>query len=40
MIADAHKNRALESNENEHQFVYIEKDLFNEISNVLLQKSK
>ena len=40
MIVDARKNRALESNENENQFVYIEKDLFNEISNVLSQKSK
>ena len=40
MIIDARKNRALENNENESQFVYIEKNLFNEISDVLAQKSK
>ena len=40
MVEDARKNRALASNENEGQFVYIQKDLFNEIANVLAQKSK
>ena len=40
MVEDARKNRALASNENEGQFVYIQKDLFNEIANVLSQKSK
>ena len=40
MVDDAgKKNRALESNENENQFVYIQNDIFNEISNVLAQKS-
>ena len=34
------KNRALENNENESQFVYIEKGLFKEIDDVLSQKSK
>ena len=42
MEDDARKNRALESNENKNQFVYIyiQKDIFNEIFNVLAQKSK
>ena len=35
---DARKSRALESNENENQFVFIQKGIFNEISNVLAQK--
>ena len=39
MIIDARKNRALENNENENQF-FIEKNLFNEISDVWAQKSK
>ena len=38
MVDDARNNRALKSNEN--QFGYIQKDIFNEISNVLAQKSK
>ena len=40
MVEDARKNRALANNENEGQFVYIQKDLLNEIVNVLSQKSK
>ena len=40
IINDARKNRALENNENESQFVYIEKGLFKEIDDVLSQKSK
>ena len=40
MVNDARKNRSIEGKENAGQFVYIQKDLFNEISGVLAQKSK
>ena len=40
IINDVRKSRALENNENERQFVYIEKGLFKEIDDVLSQKSK
>ena len=40
MVEDACKNRALANNKNEGQFVYIQKGLFNEIGDVLVQKSK
>ena len=40
MVNDACKNRSTEGKENAGQFVYIQKNLFNEISGVLAQKSK
>ena len=38
IVNDARKNRSIEGKENSGQFVYIQKDLFNEISDVLKQK--
>ena len=40
LISDVRKNTSLEMNENENKFVYVEKELFNKISNVLSEKSK
>ena len=40
MVSSARKNRSVLENDREDQFVYIEKKLLNEISEVFAQKSK
>ena len=40
MVSSVRKNRSVLENDREDQFVYIEKKLLNEISEVFAQKSK
>ena len=40
MIEGARRNRALFEEEKDDNFIQIEKELYNEISSVMLQKSK
>ena len=40
MIKNANKNRSLESQEDQNQMIFIKKEIYNEIKNVITHKRK